>query len=47
MSVKTKLIIVILSPLKLWLVAAIPITAWGNFSLDDRLFIDLSHFLIH
>ena len=46
MSTKTKLIIVILSLLKLWLVAAIPITAWGNFSLDDRLFIDLSHFLI-
>ncbi|MCK5719964.1 MAG: hypothetical protein KAH84_08490, partial [Thiomargarita sp.] len=46
MSVKTKLIILIFSILKLWLVAAIPITAWGNFSLDDRLFIDLSHFLI-
>ncbi|MEK8016870.1 MAG: hypothetical protein VSS75_008375 [Candidatus Parabeggiatoa sp.] len=43
MSKKTKFIIVILSVLKLWLVAAIPITAIGAAGHDDRLFLNLAH----
>jgi len=46
MSVKTKFIIVILSILKLWLIAAIPITAIGTADHDDRLFLNLASSLI-
>lgn len=45
MSRKTKFIFIILSVLKLWLVAAIPLTAIGTAGHDDRLFLNLAHFL--
>jgi len=43
MSKKIKLIIAMLSVLKLWLIAAIPITAIGTASHDDRLYLNLAH----
>ena len=45
MSTKTKIIIAILSVVKLWLVAAIPLVAIGAASRDDRLFLSLAHSL--
>jgi len=46
MSTKTKVIILLLSIVKLWLIVVMPLTAWGISALDDRLFLDLAHSLI-
>ena len=41
------LIIVLLSLFKLWLVTALPLTAYGTASYDDRLFLNLADAFIH
>ncbi|MCK5718827.1 MAG: hypothetical protein KAH84_02625 [Thiomargarita sp.] len=46
MSTNTKLIIVILSIFKLWLIAVIPIIAAGDAGHDDLLFLNLAHSLV-